>query len=194
MLFGRAPLTRPAPCPHCDAEIRATKESTLPNSCPRCGQALIHVYIASFWQRLGANAIDLFVLLCTAAPFNYGLVTLLWPLHLGPSTGIDYLFNLIAYDWGELFVRILPFVVLSSLYFGLFWSTIGHSPGQMILGLRVIDDRGHRPEPYTVALRVIAGAIGIGFGGLGWIWSAFDMEGRAFHDHIAKTYLIMRLL
>lgn len=192
-MFGRAPLTRPAPCPRCDAEIRAAKSSAPVSECPHCKQLLITAYVASFWQRLGANVIDLVVLLCTAAPLNYGLVILLWPLNLGPTSGIDFIITLITHDWTPLFLRSLPFLTLSAVYFGLFWSTMGHSPGQMIMGLRVVDDHGNSPAPRTVALRVVAGIIGLIFGGLGWIWSAFDMEGRAFHDHIAKTYLITRL-
>jgi len=86
--------------------------------------------------------------------------------------------------------RVLPFVVMSSLYFLVFWGLVGRTPGQRWLGLRVVDASGKLPTPLAATIRVVMALLGLVPGALGWVWASFDREKRTLHDHVAGTYVV----
>ncbi len=82
-------------------------------------------------------------------------------------------------------------VIWSALYFALFWSTTGETPGNRVLGIRVIDSHSHKPvHPTQGVLRyggIILAAIPLGAGFIIMLW---DDRGRALQDRLARTVVI----
>jgi len=60
-----------------------------------------------------------------------------------------------------------------------------------LVRIRLISSRGRAPGPVRGLVRVVALALSLLPGGLGWLWALFDREHRALHDHIAGTYVIL---
>ena len=67
----------------------------------------------------------------------------------------------------------------------------GQTLGMRLMGIRVISSRGRPPGAIRGLVRVLAFAVSVCPGGLGWLWAIFDREHRALHDHIAGTYVIL---
>lgn len=67
----------------------------------------------------------------------------------------------------------------------------GQTFGMKVVGIRVIASKGRPPGAVRGVVRVLALAISVLPGGLGWLWALFDREHRALHDHLAGTYVIL---
>lgn len=77
------------------------------------------------------------------------------------------------------------------VYHTLFIGLKGQTPGKMALGIKVINERGEVPGLGYAALREIPGKIISGIVILlGFIWVAFDSRKQAWHDKIARTYVV----
>jgi uncharacterized RDD family membrane protein YckC len=77
---------------------------------------------------------------------------------------------------------------LYQLYFG---GISGQTLGMRLMGIRLISQRGGAPGPGRGLVRLLALAVSLVPGGLGWLWALFDREHRALHDHLAGTYIIV---
>ena len=137
-----------------------------------------------------AFAIDFTLLAATALPLTILLYKVLGVGPLTDGSGIDALLQILAGDLGRVLNRAVPLVLLCSLYFVLFAVLGGQTPGQRLLGIRLIGRHGDSPKIHTAALRVLAGFVGMIPLGLGSLWMLFDMESRAWHDHLAQTYVV----
>jgi uncharacterized RDD family membrane protein YckC len=178
-------------CPSCDEPLDGNLADEANPDCPACGEHLLPVRVAPVWRRAAAATIDLGILLGTAGLLNWGLLRLLdLPPLWGDAKGLDALLRVFELTPGQVIGRIAPFLVMAALYFGLFWSITGRTVGAKMLDLRVVDAKGRRPHPLRVSVRVVAHFLSGLPGALGWIWAAFDLEKRAWHDHVAQTYVV----
>jgi uncharacterized RDD family membrane protein YckC len=88
-------------------------------------------------------------------------------------------------------VLALLWVVWSLGYFVFFWSSTGQTPGNRVMGIRVLDVRGRGPlKPRRAALRfggLIVAAMPLFAGYLMMLW---DDRARCFQDHLARTVVI----
>lgn len=85
------------------------------------------------------------------------------------------------------FLLALP--VAFTLYCTLFWSTIGRTPGMIVMGLRVVDTKLRDPGVVRSFVRVVSYSVSaILF--IGFVWAAFDRRHQAFHDKIARTLVV----
>lgn len=135
--------------------------------------------------------LDLALLLATAGLLN--MVLLMWidpPPLVGDARGLDALLRLLDVSPGAILRRIAPALCMSAVYFGLFWSISGQTPGHRVLRLRVIGPHGRPPRPVWAALRVLGHGLGLALGAMGWLWVAFDREKRGLADHLARTYVV----
>jgi uncharacterized RDD family membrane protein YckC len=179
------------PCPHCDAELEHSLGASPSPTCPACERPLVPVEIAGLWRRVLGGAIDVAILAVTAGPIAWGLHRLLDPVPLAPDArGLDLALTLFAADFGTLLLRAGPLLVLIGLYFMFTISWLGHTYGQRLLSMRIIDRRGHRPSVLTAGVRAIAQLVGLIPAALGTLWIAFDSERRAVHDLVAGTYVV----
>lgn len=178
-------------CPLCDAPLEPSLGNAGIAVCPACEHSLLPIRVVRVWRRALAGTVDFAILLATAGVLN--ALVLAWvgsPPLLGHDTGLAALFNLLELDAGALFLRTLPFLGMAAVYFGLFWSTTGRTPGARLLRIRVIDAYGQPPHPAWAVLRVVSHFAGAVVGLLGWWWAMFDLERRAWHDHLARTYVV----
>ena len=82
-------------------------------------------------------------------------------------------------------------VVALYLYHLLFIAALGRTPGKMLLGLRVADGRGHKPNFGQVLLRELVGkTISAAPIFLGFLWALWDKEGRTWHDRMSGTWVM----
>jgi uncharacterized RDD family membrane protein YckC len=87
----------------------------------------------------------------------------------------------------------LAVVLLVLLYFPFFWARGGQTPGMVIFGLRVVDDRtGGRIGWGTAGLRMLGMFVASAVFYLGFAWILIDKRRRGFHDLIAGTVVVKR--
>jgi len=190
MIFGSKKGV-PGPCPACDAPLDAAVVQQPSPSCPACGQPLVPVRVAGFWRRLVATFVDAVVLLLTAGPLFYGLITVTGnPGPLRGGLGLDGVLQFLAVDPIDILLWCAPLLGMAALYFILFIALSGRTPGQKLVGIRVINRAGGPPGPWRAMLRLAGTALGLAPGGLGSLWMAFDREKRAFHDYLTGTYVV----
>ena len=76
------------------------------------------------------------------------------------------------------------------IYFPFFWSTTGATPGQRVLGLRVVAADGSQLSATKSAVRFLGLLVSFTVLGLGVIWIAFDKHKQGWHDKLAATLVI----
>lgn len=180
----------PSPCPACDAELAAPAESDAPPSCATCGYALSPIEVAGGFRRCAAFFVDAGLLLLTALPLTWLLYRVVGLAPLTDGSGIDALLQILAGDLWAPVGRAMPFLVMSALYFALFSTLMGQTPGQRLLKIRIVDFRGEGPSTSRSLVRILSGMISLVPAGLGALWMFFDDERRAMHDHLAQTYVV----
>ncbi|MEJ8546863.1 RDD family protein [Brevibacillus borstelensis] len=130
---------------------------------------------AGFWIRVGATLLD--VLFLTGISF-----LLFNPLRRAFAVGLD-VFSFV--DFLEIAFDFAYAILLT-------WWT-GQTLGKLIAGIRVVNARQHRSQLTLgqVLLREVIGkflsALPLG---LGYMWAGWNQKKQAWHDLIAKTYVI----
>jgi uncharacterized RDD family membrane protein YckC len=154
-------------------------------------ERVLHVRAAGFSRRLLAAVIDLLLIVGVAsgvtvlAAFALG-VPLPSRKELGPDFMVAGLLdrNPMAIGAAGLFAG------LGALYHLYLGGMVGQTVGKRLLRIRVIGSRGGPPGPAGAVGRLAALVLSTLPVGLGWLWCLFDRERRAFHDHLAGTYVI----
>lgn len=82
-------------------------------------------------------------------------------------------------------------LVVEVCYFTYFWTNSGATPGQMLVGIKVVDmDSGQNLKASQAVIRWI----GMFISGLclliGYIWAAFDPKKQGWMDHLANTQVV----
>lgn len=84
----------------------------------------------------------------------------------------------------------IPIPWIIALYFVMFWALTGRTIGEWIMGLRVIGADGQPPTLRHSMIRLV----GYGFSAIafwvGYAWVVIDDERQAWHDHMAKTWVV----
>ena len=78
---------------------------------------------------------------------------------------------------------------LSAAYFVISWSRGGQTIGMRAWRVRIVDNQGRSPKPTRSLLRFALALISL-IAGFGFIWCLFDTDRRAWHDVMAKTWMI----
>ncbi len=88
--------------------------------------------------------------------------------------------------WSLAINWLLPSVLAIS-----FWSTIGSTPGKILMSLMVVDtDTGRAPALWRCVVRWLAYAVSAAPLGLGFLWVLLDPDRRAWHDRLARTRVV----
>ena len=140
---------------------------------------------AGFWLRFMAFAIDFLLLLFISTAFvTMGFIF----LTLGSSGGREILFFKQA---RVIIPTLFPFsCVLALIYFSFFHAAWGKTLGKMIFGLRLIRMDGEAISFLRGLGRTFAYILSAVPFFLGFIWTGFSREKRAWHDLIAGTRVI----
>ena len=87
-----------------------------------------------------------------------------------------------------IYVVMIPFLII--LYFVMFWALTGRTIGKWFLGLKVVAADGRPPSIGHSIIR----ALGYGLSALafwvGYAWVLIDDERQAWHDHMARTWVV----
>jgi uncharacterized RDD family membrane protein YckC len=104
----------------------------------------------------------------------------------GALEAFDYFFQQLS----TLMAAIFVFVLLLLTYHTIFTIFGGQTVGKMLLDLRVVGLDGHSVSTVG-ALRRALGMLLAGFPGLaGFLWTAFDLNRRGWHDYIGGTLVV----
>lgn len=82
------------------------------------------------------------------------------------------------------------YYIYSLIYFALFWTLIGSTPGKILLGLRILRTNGKKMTFFHSLVRAFSYYISAIVFFLGFIWIIFDKRRQALHDKIAGTIVI----
>lgn len=81
--------------------------------------------------------------------------------------------------------------VIGVAYYWYFWTrNNGQSPGKSAMNIRIIKVDGTPLTDADAIIRYIGYYVSGFFFLLGFIWASFDSESQAWHDKIAKTYVV----
>lgn len=75
-------------------------------------------------------------------------------------------------------------------YFVFFLSTTGQTVGMALMGLRVVTITGQRLRPGRALLRTLCYGLSLAPLGLGYLWVLGQDQRQAWHDRIARTYVL----
>jgi uncharacterized RDD family membrane protein YckC len=82
--------------------------------------------------------------------------------------------------------------LLYFLYYGYCWTQRdGQTPGKQAMNIKIIKTDGSSITWADALLRYVGYLISSLVFGLGYIWAFFDANHQAWHDKIAKTYVVV---
>jgi uncharacterized RDD family membrane protein YckC len=196
---------RPAPAPGRSGWI-------IPADVPE-GPAPGYVFVG-FWRRFCAYVIDMVVLaipsyalflLVAVGPLANATMRLFDPptrFIRDPATGLlvpntvtpvpadaalEDFFRWIA-------LAILLMLALQLLYFALFWSRRGGTPGQLLLGVEIRNEvDGSRIGFVRACLRFLGYVVCSWILYVGFVWVVFDARKQGWHDKMAGTVAVRRV-
>ena len=79
--------------------------------------------------------------------------------------------------------------LLAGIYFVVFWTLIGRTPGMLLLGMKIVTGDGRRPGFARSLIRYIGYFISALLFCLGFIWIGIDARKQGWHDKLAGTFV-----
>ncbi|MGI9666756.1 MAG: RDD family protein [Acidimicrobiia bacterium] len=135
---------------------------------------------AGFVTRLFAYVIDIVVVAGVVALGGWIAVLIDSTIE---SVGLD-----LRIEMSSIYVVMIPFII--SLYFVMFWSLTGRTIGKWFMGLRVVNSHGRPPTIGRSIVRILGYALSALAFWLGYVWVLVDDERKAWHDHMAATWVV----
>ena len=120
--------------------------------------------IAAFFPRLGALLVD------------YCILSVLWFCLIGAAALVD-----------SAALGLIATFLAPALYFILFWSTGGRTPGYRAAGLQLLRTDGSRVGLRAGVIRYLGTLLSLPFFFLGYLWMLWDPAGQTWHDKLADT-------
>ena len=146
---------------------------------------------AGFWIRVGANLIDLIILLVSFSVLAGLFMFVFSDMLFGPmySQG-GLIYHRQAFAFFELFEILFKYVVPFILTIW-FWLKFQATPGKMATNLRLVDAlTGDTLSKGQAIGRYFATFLSLIPFGLGYLWIAFDRRNQSWHDKLAGTVVI----
>ena len=132
---------------------------------------------AGFWVRAAATLVDALAL---------SIVSLVTSAAMRAAMGYHFDFG-----WTiQSLYAAQPGLILSWLYFAGMESAAAATPGKMLFGLEVIDERGEGISFQQASIRFIGKSISVFFLFLGFLMVAVHGERQGLHDIIAGTHVM----
>ena len=91
-------------------------------------------------------------------------------------------------DITTIYVFLIPWIF--GLYFVAFWALTGRTIGKWFMGLKVIGADGNPPTLGRSVIRFIGYGLSAIVFWLGYLWVLIDSDRQAWHDHMAKTWVV----
>ena len=140
-------------------------------------------WVASFWSRAAAFAVDTVLVAVLIS-----VMVLLSSLVLG--FGQEDLIEALTAGVSNLIVVFLLFVFFLLVYSTVFARFGGQTLGKILFGLRTVRLDGHSLKTSNALLRALGMLLSALPGLAGFMWAAFDLNKRAWHDRIGKTLVV----
>ena len=99
------------------------------------------------------------------------------------SMGLDTRVALAA-----IFLFLIPLIIGS--YFVFFWALTGRTIGKWFMGLKIIGRDNQKLSIGQALWRLIGYGVSAVVFWMGYLWVIIDDERQAWHDHMAKTWVI----
>ncbi len=100
------------------------------------------------------------------------------------------LFGLVLGDSASALIQVLAFVIYVGYYWYFWTRRDGQTPGKSALGIRVVKADGSAISDVDAIIRAIGYQVSSIIFCLGYIWAIFDSENQAWHDKLARTYVV----
>lgn len=94
----------------------------------------------------------------------------------------------LSIDVATIYVFLIPWIF--GLYFVFFWSLTGRTVGKWLMGLKVVRADGNPPTIGRALIRFIGYGLSAIVFWLGYLWVLIDADRQAWHDHMAKTWVV----
>ena len=91
-------------------------------------------------------------------------------------------------DVATIYVFMIPWII--GFYFVLFWALTGRTIGKWFMGLKIIGENGRPPNIGRSLIRLIGYGLSAIVFWMGYVWVVIDDERQAWHDHMAKTWVV----
>jgi len=132
---------------------------------------------AGFWRRVAASLIDTILMIIVLALLAVPLGLMGMPIMQGHSGSF-------------LITDIIPMVIVV-----LFWLKFGATPGKQLLDCQIVDARtGHSLRLGQSILRYLGYILSTLPLFLGFLWIAWSARKQGFHDYIAGTVVIHKVV
>lgn len=149
-------------------------------------EAVPEIRYGGFFRRLGAFTIDALTILLLSALM--GVMA-----YIGYKVGLAAHGRFVSWDNAPPLMVLLTvgWMLLAAAYFVVFHSMDGKTIGKWLLGLRVVG-LARQPISYRRALLRWVATLGLGCAsiGLSFLWVLWSGEKRAWHDFLARTWVI----
>jgi len=123
--------------------------------------------VATFFPRLGALLVD------------YCILSVLWFGLVGAAALVD-----------SAALGLLATFLGPALYFIIFWSAGGRTPGQRAAGLQLLRTDGSRVGVRAAVVRYLGTLLSLPLFFLGYLWMLWDPAGQTWHDKLADTMVV----
>jgi uncharacterized RDD family membrane protein YckC len=141
------------------------------------------IWVAGFWPRCAAFFLDTLIVTCVVIT-----MILLSSVLLGDRATSGFLF--FAQKMSTLMLALLIYTFFLVAYLTLFARYGGQSAGKMIMGIRVVGLDGHTISTLQAIRRAIGMLLSAFVGLAGFLWTAFDLKRRGWHDYIGGTIVV----
>jgi uncharacterized RDD family membrane protein YckC len=91
-------------------------------------------------------------------------------------------------DISTIYVFLIPWIL--GFYFISFWTLTGRTMGKSVMGLKVIRADGAPPTFGRSIIRFVGYGVSAIVFWLGYFWVFVDNDRQAWHDHMAKTWVV----
>jgi len=167
-----------------DWQFPARSETLAPAANPSA--ILAEIRYGGFLRRLVAFIIDSLAILLLSALM--GVMA-----YIGYKVGLAAHGRFVSWDTAPPLMVFLTFgwMLLGTTYFAVFHGMEGKTVGKWLLGLRVVG-AAQQPISYRRALLRWLATLGLGCAsiGLSFLWILWSGEKRAWHDFLARTWVI----
>ena len=148
-------------------------------------------YVAGFWHRLAAAAVDLAIIVPVSLLLTW-IAGMIAGVSLPQSRhrGIDFWLDLLLASDPALLGTLGLMVAIAAIYVLVFQITLARTPGMRVMSLRIIDQYGDAPSVGRAAARTAGYLAAMATLGLGFLWIGFDSEKQGLHDWLSGTYVV----
>jgi uncharacterized RDD family membrane protein YckC len=150
---------------------------------------------AGFISRAIALILDQLIVVAAITIFNgviAGTLNLFLNIDVSNCPAVDRsdLFSLALICQAANWLRLIISLVLTPVYFGIFWTLGGQTVGQYALGLRVVRLDGRRMTLWRSLLRWAGYLVSLIAFGLGFLWVLWDDRRQGWADKLARTVVV----